>query len=118
MMAKDRASIFDTGDTGLLDVSSFKPKTAANTDAVPVAHLRAIAEASQFPSREPPKSGPPRRAPRLHRTGRTMQFNCRATRETEALYVIADRQHWKVSETLEHALAALRRELGQAAGQG
>jgi hypothetical protein len=111
-MTKDRASIFDSSDTGLLDVSSFKPKTAANADAVPVAHLRAIAEASQFPSREP-KLEPPRRAPRLHRTGRTMQFNCRATRETvEALYAIADRQHWKVSETLEHALAALRRELG------
>jgi hypothetical protein len=112
-MAKDRASIFDSGDAAFLDVSSFKPKTAANADAVPVAHLRAIAEASQFPSREPAKSRPPRRPPRLHRTGRTMQFNCRATRETvEALYTIADQQHWKVSETLEHALAALRRELG------
>jgi hypothetical protein len=61
-MTKDRASVFDSGDAGLLDVSSFKPKTAANADAVPVAHLRAIAEASQFPSREPPKSGPARRA--------------------------------------------------------
>jgi hypothetical protein len=41
-----------------------------------------------------------------------MQFNCRTTRETvEALYASADRQHWKVSETLEHALAALKREL-------
>jgi hypothetical protein len=112
-MAKDRASIFDSGDTALLDVSSFNPKPAANAEAVPVAHLRAIAEASQFPSREPPKGPPPRRPPRLHRTGRTMQFNCRATRETvEALYTIADRQQWMVSETLEHALAALRRELG------
>jgi hypothetical protein len=112
MMTKDRASIFDSGDTALLDVSSFQPKPAAPV-AVPVAHLRALAEASQFVSREPPKSVPPRRPPRLHRTGRTMQFNCRATRETvEALYTIADRQHWKVSETLEHALAALRRELG------
>ena len=112
-MAKDRASIFDSGDTALLDVSSFNPKPAANSEAVPVAHLRAIAEASQFPSREPPKGSPSRRPPRLHRTGRTMQFNCRATRETvEALYTIADRQQWMVSETLEHALAALRRELG------
>ena len=112
-MTKDRASIFDSGDSALLDVSSFKPKPAANAEAAPVAHLRAIAEASQFPSREPPKGSPSRRPPRLHRTGRTMQFNCRATRETvEALYTIADRQQWMVSETLEHALAALRRELG------
>jgi len=111
-MHKDRASIFDSGETPLLDVSSFQPKPAVNADAVPVAHLRAIAEASQFPSREPPKAEP-RRPPRLHRTGRTMQFNCRATRETvEGLYAIADRQQWMVSETLEHALAALRRELG------
>jgi hypothetical protein len=111
-MAKDRASIFDSGEASLLDVSSFQPKPAA-AEAVPVAHLRAIAEASQFPSREPPKPDPPRRAPRLHRTGRTMQFNCRATRETvEALYAIADQQHWMVSEVLEHALAALRRDLG------
>ena len=29
----------------------------------------------------------------------------------EALYAIADRQGWLVGETLEHALAALRREL-------
>jgi hypothetical protein len=113
-MAKDRASIFDAGDTVPLDVSSFQPKPVVQADAVPVAHLRAIAEASQFVSREPPRSGPPpRRSPRLYRTGRTVQFNCRATRETvEALYAIADRQQWKVSETLEHALAALRRELG------
>jgi hypothetical protein len=112
-MAKDRASIFDSGDTALLDVSSFQPKPAVSAEAMPVAHLRAIAEASQFPSREPPKDPPPRRPPRLHRTGRTMQFNCRATRETvEALYAIADRQQWMVSETLEHALDALRRELG------
>jgi hypothetical protein len=115
-MTKDRASIFDAGDTAPLDLSSFGPKTAANA-AVPVAHLRAIAEASHFPSREPPKPEPPRREPRIHRTGRTMQFNCRATRETvEALYAIADRQHWKVSEVLEHALAALRRELDSSRG--
>ena len=111
-MTKDRASIFD-GDTAPLDLSSFGPRTAPNASAVPVAHLRAIAEASHFPSRDPPKSEPPRREPRIHRTGRTMQFNCRATRETvEALYTIADRQQWMVSETLERALAALRRELG------
>jgi hypothetical protein len=41
-----------------------------------------------------------------------MQFNARATPETvEALYAIADRQGWLVGKTLEHALAALQREL-------
>ena len=57
-----------------------------------------------------------RRPPRIHRTGRTMQFNARTTPQTvEALYAIADRQGWLVGETLEHALAGPLREL---AGQG
>ena len=43
-----------------------------------------------------------------------MQFNARATPQTvEALYAIADRQGWLVGETLEHALAALQRELAK-----
>jgi hypothetical protein len=36
-------------------------------------------------------------------------------RTVAALYAIADQQGWLVGETLEHALAALQREL---AGQG
>lgn len=45
-----------------------------------------------------------------------MQFNARTTPQTvKALYAIADQQGWLVGETLERALAALRREL---AGQG
>jgi hypothetical protein len=52
------------------------------------------------------------RPPRIYRTGRTMQFNARAKPQTiEALYAIADKQGWLVGETLEHALAALQREL-------
>jgi hypothetical protein len=59
---------------------------------------------------------PSRRAPRIHRTGGTMQFNARTTPQTiEALYAIADQQGWLVGETLEHAPAALQQEL---AGQG
>jgi hypothetical protein len=57
-------------------------------------------------------------SPRRHRTGRTQQFNARTTPETVAgFYEIADQQRWLVGETLEHALAALRRELeGQGKG--
>ena len=41
-------------------------------------------------------------------------LNARTTPETvEALYAIADRQGWLVGETLEHALAALQRELAR-----
>jgi hypothetical protein len=65
---------------------------------------------SRFPSREAKPAA--RRPPRIHRTGRTMQFNARTTPQTvEALYAIADQQSWLVGETLEHALAALQREL-------
>jgi hypothetical protein len=41
-----------------------------------------------------------------------VQFNARTTPPTvEALYAIVDRQGCFVGETLEHALAALQREL-------
>jgi hypothetical protein len=84
--------------------------------------VRVVAEASRFPSREPKAASRAnaaplaRRPPRIHRTGRTMQFYARTRPQTvEALYAIADQQGWLAGETLERALAALRREL---AGQG
>ena len=52
------------------------------------------------------KSGLPRAS------GSLLPFN---RSSTVALYAIADQQAWLVGETLEHALAALQREL---AGQG
>ena len=88
---------------------------------MPAERVRAVAEASRFPSREaktrpPAEPVPARRAPRRHRTGRTVQFNARTTPATvEAFYAIADRQGWLIGETVEHALAALQRELE---GQG
>jgi hypothetical protein len=111
-MTKERASIFDADEP--LDVSGFAPKTDYELTDVSAELVRVVAEASRFPSREARASPPARRPPRIHRTGRTMQFNARATPQTvEALYAIADRQGWLVGETLEHALAALQRELGQ-----
>jgi hypothetical protein len=119
-MTKERASIFADDDG--LDVSGFAPKADHEVNAVPAELVRGVAEASRFPSREAKASSPAatlvpmRRPPRIHRTGRTMQFNARTTPQTvEALYAIADRQGWLVGETLERALAALQREL---AGQG
>jgi hypothetical protein len=100
-MTKERASIFAGDDA--LDVSGFAPKSGREPGDVPAELVRVIAEASRFPSREAKAaSQPPRRAPRIHRTGRTMQFNARTTPQTvEALYAIADRQGWLVGETLE-----------------
>jgi hypothetical protein len=120
MMTKARASVFD--DENDFDVSSFSPKAAPDPAAPSVDQVRAIAEASNFPSRAAKKIHAPapaetrKREPRRHRTSRTAQFNARTTPETvDAFYAIADRQGWLVGETIEHALAALQREL---AGQG
>jgi hypothetical protein len=107
---KARASIFDDTEPEGLDVSGFTPKTAS---APAPDQVKAIAEAASFPSRQVVKSAAaPKRAPRRHRTGRTAQFNARATPETvDAFYTIADQQGWLMAQTLARALAALQREL-------
>jgi hypothetical protein len=111
---KARASIFDDTEPAGLDVSGFTPKTAAPP---PPDQVKAIAEAASFPSRQVVKLAPaltvkPKREARRHRTGRTAQFNARATPETvDAFYTIADQQGWLMAETLARALGALQREL-------
>jgi len=110
-MGKAPSSIFDGAD---LDVSGFAPKNVHTLNEMSPDLVRVVSEAARFPSRE----AIPRRPRRIYRTGRTMQFNARATPETvEAFYAIADQQGWLISQALEHALAALKRELA-GAGQG
>lgn len=114
-MNKDRASIFDSDD---MDLSGFAPKTGPAADAPPAEKVRAVAEAANFPSRQPaprrPKVEPKSREQRRHRTGRNLQINVKATQETiDALYTISDRQGWVLGETLERALAALQETLRQ-----
>ena len=94
-----RASILDSldDDEADLDLSRFQPKAGPDKDALPAEQVRAIAEASNFPSREPkprrapaapvaapapetpPNAAMVRRPPRRHRTGGTMQLNARTT---------------------------------------
>ena len=96
-MGKTPSSIFDDGD---LDVSGFALKNVERLNEMSPDLVRAVSEAAQFPSRE----AIPRRPRRIYRTGRTMQFNARATPQTvETFYAIADQQRWMVSEVLEHA---------------
>lgn len=120
-MNKTRSSVFDT-EEGDLDLSAFTPKAAPDIMAPPAEQVKAFAEAVNFPSREarPSKSAmttqnpEPRkqREPRRHRTGRNIQFNCKATQETiDAFYALADQNGWLVGETLERAIAALQREI-------
>jgi hypothetical protein len=126
-MAK-RSSIYDDAaetDKALhpLDLSRFQPEPEAPTPAIDRDRLKEISEASNFPSRQPnrtpqmpEKPGTPKREPRIHRTGRNVQFNVKASQATiDACYAISNQQGWVLGETLEHALSALQRELE---GQG
>jgi hypothetical protein len=116
-MVKSRASIFEEGEGQELDVGSFAPKTAIDTKAPRAEEVREVSQAAQFRSREPTASkpqAPAKRAPRIHRTGRNVQFNIKASMETvDAFYSITDKQEWVLGETLERAIEALQRELGK-----
>jgi hypothetical protein len=114
-MAKPRASIFEDGEGPDLDVASFAPKTAIDSNAPGAEEVRAVAQAARFHSREAavPKPAPkPKRAARRYRTGRNVQFNVKASLETvDTFYMITEKQNWVLGETLERAVEALQREL-------
>jgi hypothetical protein len=118
-MNKKRSSILDDADD--LDVSGFSTKAAPDPNALSPERVRAVAEASRFPSREakpsqPTEPAPAKHVPRRYRTGRSAQFGCKTTQACyDGMYAIADQQGWKIGETLENAYAALKRELE---GQG
>jgi hypothetical protein len=117
-MAKPRASIFEEGEGEEgqgLDVASFAPKTAIDSKAPKQEEVRAVAQAAKFQSREakvPKPQTQPKRAPRIYRTGRNVQFNIKASMGTvDAFYMITEKQNWVLGETLERAVEALQREL-------
>ena len=97
----------------LSEVPSFKPKPKRET---PVAEetIARIAEDNNFPSRQaakPPKSAG--RKPRIHRTGRNVQFNAKVTAETVSrIYKAADERKVPLGELLRLALEALERAGG------
>lgn len=116
-MSKPRASIFE--EVQELDVGSFAPKTAVDTQAPPAEQVRAVAEAAQFRSREPaaPKlESQFKRTARRYRTGRNVQFNVKAMKATvDAFYAVSEARGWVLGYTLERAIEALQRELGHEA---
>lgn len=117
-MSNPRASIFADDD---LDVSDFIPKAGPDKSAPMPEQVKAIAEEARFRSREPtPAPAPePKRLRRRYRTGRNVQFNVKASQDTvDAFYAISDGNGWVLGETLEHALAALQRELHKDDGAG
>jgi hypothetical protein len=109
-MRKTRANIFE--EDADFDVSGFaaaKPATAPPREAV-----RAVSEAANFRSREEKasKSEAGRRGQRRYRTGRNVQLNLKASRQTvDEFYRLADLQGWVLGQALEHAVAALKKEL-------
>jgi hypothetical protein len=113
-MVKQRVSIFDVGEQ--LDVSSFAPKTKTDSSAPAAEQVRAVSQSAQFRSREAPtpKSEiPSKRTVRRYRTGRNVQFNVKASKETvDAFYAVTEAQQgWVLGYTLQRAIEALQREL-------
>jgi len=110
-----RASIFEAGEVQELDVGSFAPKTAIDAKAPPADQVRVVSQAAQFRSREataPKLEAQFKRPARQYRTGRNVQFNVKALKETvEAFYAVAEAQGWVLGYTLARAIEALQREL-------
>jgi hypothetical protein len=101
----------------LKDVPVFTPKPKPEKPVAPEA-LAEIAEQNNFTSRQPlkPVKKVERRKPRIHRTGRNVQFNAKATPETIAkFYRLADEKKVTLGELFEMAVDALEREGGSSA---
>lgn len=108
MTGRDRTSIFEDDDD--FDVRDFQPGKAPARPAASPDAVRRITEANNFQSRE---AAVPR-AQRRYRTGRNVQLNMKVTPETLALFNrICDEQGWVQGEALDHAIAALQRQLNE-----
>lgn len=94
---------------GELPVFGRKPKPIRPVDTEAVDQ---IAEESGFVSRQAPKpTKPPKRKPRLHRTGRNENFTLKVTKETrERYHRMADEHGVLLARLLELALDALERQ--------
>ncbi len=114
-MSKNRASIFGDENTATLDLNSFAPKSGPDAKAPAAEQVSAVAQAANFPSREPAATKPPPkklRPNRQYRTGRNVQLSIKALSETvDTFYAITDEQGWVLGYTLQRAMEALQREL-------
>jgi methylmalonyl-CoA mutase N-terminal domain/subunit len=89
-------------------VFTTKPKAEKRVEE---AAIELIAEQNNFPSRQAPKPAKAeRRKPRIHRTGRNVQFNAKITAETNSrVYKQADEMKITLGEWMERAADALDR---------
>jgi hypothetical protein len=105
MTSSERASIFTGEEEATFDLTGFKPVPPARGAPRP-ADIAAVSTTLGFRSRE----AAPQRRPL--RTGRSVQFNLKASPETIELFRrISEAQGWSLAVTLERALDALDREL-------
>jgi methylmalonyl-CoA mutase N-terminal domain/subunit len=90
-------------------VFTTKPKADKPVETETIA---LIAEQNNFPSRQATKPAKAeRRKPRIHRTGRNVQFNAKATAETiSRVYKQADEMKVTLGEWMKLAADALDRE--------
>jgi hypothetical protein len=104
MTSRERASIF-AEDAGVdFDVSGFSP--APPRSAPRPSEVAAVSTELGFQSRQATA------ARRVARTGRSVQFNLKASPETIDLFrQISESQGWSLAVTLERALDALSRDL-------
>lgn len=92
-----------------------KQPAPETTQAAREAAAKAVSRAaSPSMAAEPPKPSQRRR-----RTGRNAQFNIKAKPETiEAFCAVADAQGWGLGETLEYAVALLKRDYAADGNKG
>ena len=117
-MVSDRISIFDegTGKGDEVDLTAFQPKQGTEPARPEPGKVRAVSEAANFPSRQAQTAASPEKRRTHHRrTGRTAQLAAKIRPEyLDRLYGMAELQNWLVGETVERALDALQREIGEA----
>jgi hypothetical protein len=112
-MSTSRANPF----ADVKDLPAFETKPKAST-AVPreqTERIEQIAEANNFPSRQPARTPTVRASAkqRRYKTGRNQQINIKATPQViERLYKMADAKRVPLGELLEQALNALEKSAG------
>lgn len=111
-MNTSRANPF--ADVESLPAFGTKPKAPMAVPREQTERIEQIAEANNFPSRQPTRT--PARTPtkqRRYKTGRNQQINIKATSQViERLYKMADAKRVPLGELLEQALDALEKSAG------
>jgi hypothetical protein len=109
-MSTSRTNPF--ADVESLPAFETKPKAPSAIPREQTERIEQIAEANNFPSRQPartPAARPPGKQ-RRYKTGRNQQINIKATQQViERLYKLADAKRIPLGELLEQALEALEK---------